>query len=202
MSYKNETSFFELLLLSIVLVLAFVVFFLPGCAHKSPDTMTIEERLEPYRYLIRDTLLRDERVDVFVGEQYHNLNNQQRLNFAQDLSWAYYPREVIVRDVSTNRLLMSVSEDRHIQLIWQESSLLLAQVDTNKPDTPGPQYPPQVKDILEKGGVGPVQEPGAGVGDADSVGVQAPNLGDTQTPEKDKPKKDKPTGVDKVKEIQ
>ena len=120
MLHNNDIPFIDIVLLAIVLVLALSVSFMPGCAYKQPNAMTIDERLEPYRYLIKDTLFREDKVEVFVGEKYYNLNNEQRLNFAQNLSWAYYPREVIVKDVSNNFLLMSVSEDRHIKLIYQQ----------------------------------------------------------------------------------
>jgi len=117
---ENKTSYTSLVLCAIAMVLGFLILFIPGCATKQPNTMTIDERLEPYRYFIKDTLLRSDEVDIFVGDKYYNLNNQQKMDFAQNLSWSYYPREIVVRDVNNNYILMTVSENRHIQLIWQE----------------------------------------------------------------------------------
>lgn len=119
MLQENKTSYISLVLCAFAMVLGFLIFFMPGCATKQPNAMTIDERLEPYRYLIRDTLLRDDEASVFVGDKYYNLNNRQKMDFAQNLSWSYYPREIVIKDVNNNRLLMTVSEDRHIQLIWQ-----------------------------------------------------------------------------------
>jgi len=104
----------------VVLILVLLVAFSSGCTYKQPNTMTIDERLEPYRYFIKDTLLRSDEVGIFVSDGYYNLNEAQRMNFAQNLSWSYYPREIVVRDVRTNYLLMSVNEDRHIRLIWEQ----------------------------------------------------------------------------------
>ena len=107
----------------VVLVLGLLVAFLSGCAANQPNTMTIDERLEPYRYLIRDTFLKSDEANVFVGDGYYNFNNQQKMDFAQNLSWSYYPREIVVRDVNNNYILMTVSEDRNIQLIWQQEPI-------------------------------------------------------------------------------
>jgi len=125
MLQENKTSYISLVLGTFVMVLGlgFLIFFMPGCATKQPNTMTIDERLEPYRYLIRDTFLRGDEADVFVGDGYYNFNNQQKMDFAQNLSWSYYPREIVVRDVNNNHILMTVSEDRHIQLIWQQEPI-------------------------------------------------------------------------------
>jgi hypothetical protein len=120
MLHRKNIPFIDIVILAFVVVLALVVGFLPGCAIKQPSTMTVDERLEPYRYLIRDTLLRSNEVGVFVDNNYYDLDNEQRINFAQNLSWSYYPRVVVVKDVKTNYLLMTISEDRHIQLIWQQ----------------------------------------------------------------------------------
>lgn len=120
MLHKKEQPFIDVVLLAFVLVLGLLVSLMPGCTVKQPNTMTIDERLEPYRYFIKDTLYRGEGVEVFVGEGYYKLDNQQRIDFAQNLSWSYYPTKVVVKDVRTNYVLMSVSEDRHIQLIWQQ----------------------------------------------------------------------------------
>jgi hypothetical protein len=201
MLHNDGPSYFEIFLLSIVIVMGLMVSFLPGCAAKNPNAMTVEERLEPYRYIIKDTLFRYDGVYISVGNDYYKLDNQQRIDFGQDLSWAYYPKKVSVRDEKTNRLLMTISEERYIQLIWQEN---LVQADKDKDKTPGPQYPSQVKDILEKGGVGdkpPASSdtPGLatpsnpGIGGNDIGGIQSP--GDTSTTEPEK--KD-----EKVKEIQ
>ena len=116
----QKTSYLGMILCAVVLVLGLLVAFMQGCTVKQPNTMTIDERLEPYRYFIKDTLYRGEGVEVFVGEGYYKLDNQQRIDFAQNLSWSYYPTKVVVKDVRTNYVLMSVSEDRHIQLIWQQ----------------------------------------------------------------------------------
>jgi len=120
---ENKTSYISLVLCAIAMVLGFLILFTSGCATKQPNTMTIDERLEPYRYFIKDTLLRSDEVGVFVGDKYYNLNNQQKMDFAQNLSWSYYPREIVVRDVNNNYILMTVSEDRHIQLIWQQEPI-------------------------------------------------------------------------------
>jgi hypothetical protein len=120
---ENKTSYISLVLCAIAMVLGFLILFTSGCATKQPSTMTIDERLEPYRYLIRDTLLRGDEADVFVGDGYYNFNSQQRMDFAQNLSWSYYPRKIVVRDVNNNYILMTVSEDRRIQLIWQQDPI-------------------------------------------------------------------------------
>ena len=120
MLHEQRPSSLGLILCAVVLVLGLLIAFLPGCTIKQPNTMTIDERLEPYRYFIKDTLYRGEGVEVFVGEGYYKLDNQQRIDFAQNLSWSYYPTKVVVKDVRTNYRLMSISEDRYIQLIWQQ----------------------------------------------------------------------------------
>jgi len=191
------------ILVSLILALSFLTLLMlvPGCALRNSDTMTVEQRLSPYQYLIKDTLFRGKEVYIYIGEDYFKLENQKRLDFAGDLSWAYYPKKVIVIDSNTNNVVMTVSEERHIRLIWQqESSLQLAQA-TDKPETPGPQNPPQFKDILEKGGVGDkppvdpnspgISSPSPGIGGGDIGGIQSP--GDTGS----NGKKD-----EKVKEIQ
>ena len=188
---------------SFVLALSFLVFIVPGCTYHR--TATIEKRLAPYQYLIKDTLFRGNEIYIYVGEDYFKLENQKRLDFAGDLSWSYYPKKVFVIDERTNYVVMTISEERHIQLIWQqESSLLLAQAGTNKPETPGPQNPSQVKDILEKGGVGdkpPAGSNSPGLDNPSSPGIGGDNVGGIQSPgdtSTTKPEKKD----EKVKEIQ
>ena len=123
LGHRKETRMLRRHTYIVVLILVLLVAFSSGCTYKQPNTMTIDERLEPYRYFIKDTLLRSDEVGIFVSDGYYNLNEAQRMNFAQNLSWSYYPREIVVRDVRTNYLLMSVNEDRHIKLIWEQGHI-------------------------------------------------------------------------------